>query len=47
MLAGGILFPLMKPAGIKLFQCMQPVPDTVVQIGPNPAVAGRRRAETP
>ena len=37
MVAGGILFPLLKPAGIKLFQCMQPVPDTVVQIGPNRA----------
>lgn len=36
MLGGGILFPLMKPRGVKLFQCMQPVPDTVVQIGPNP-----------
>lgn len=36
MLAGGILFPLMKPWRVKLFQCMQPVPDTVVQIGPNP-----------
>ena len=24
----------MKPPGVKLFQCMQPVPDTVVQIGP-------------
>lgn len=36
MLGGGVLFPLMKPRGVKLFQCMQPVPDTVVQIGPNP-----------
>jgi membrane associated rhomboid family serine protease len=35
MLAGGLLFPLMKPARVKLFQCMQPVPDTVVQIGPS------------
>lgn len=35
MLAGALLFPLMKPARVKLFQCMQPVPDTVVQIGPN------------
>ena len=35
MLAGAVLFPLMKPAGVKLFQCMQPVPDTVVQIGPS------------
>jgi membrane associated rhomboid family serine protease len=36
MLGGGVLFPLMKPRRVKLFQCMQPVPDTVVQIGPNP-----------
>jgi hypothetical protein len=37
MLGGGILFPLLKPRRIKLFQCLRPVPDTVVQIGPNPA----------
>jgi membrane associated rhomboid family serine protease len=37
MLAGAILFPFMKPLGVKLFQCMQPVPDTVVQIGPSRA----------
>ncbi len=36
MLAGGILFPLMKPRGVKLFQCLRPVPDTVVQIGRRP-----------
>jgi membrane associated rhomboid family serine protease len=35
MLAGAVLFPLMKPTGVKLFQCLQPVPDTVVQIGPS------------
>jgi membrane associated rhomboid family serine protease len=35
MLAGAVLFPLMRPSGVKLFQCMQPVPDTVVQIGPS------------
>jgi membrane associated rhomboid family serine protease len=34
MLAGGILFPLMKPPGVKLFECMQPVPDTVVKVVP-------------
>jgi len=34
MLAGAVLFPLMRPPGVKLFQCMQPVPDTVVQLGP-------------
>jgi membrane associated rhomboid family serine protease len=42
MLAGGILFPLMKPPGVKLFECMRPVPDTVVQIGPNPAARAAR-----
>ena len=42
MLAGGVLFPLMKPWGVKLFQCMQPVPDTVVQIGPNPVARAAR-----
>jgi membrane associated rhomboid family serine protease len=42
MLGGGILFPLMKPRGVKLFQCMQPVPDTVVQIGPNPVARAAR-----
>jgi membrane associated rhomboid family serine protease len=42
MLAGGVLFPLMKPSQIKLFQCMQPVPDTVVQIGPSPAAGAAR-----
>jgi membrane associated rhomboid family serine protease len=42
MLGGGVLFPLMKPRGVKLFQCMQPVPDTVVQIGPNPAARAAR-----
>jgi membrane associated rhomboid family serine protease len=36
MLAGGILFPLMKPPGLKLFQCLRPVPVTVVQIGRRP-----------
>jgi membrane associated rhomboid family serine protease len=34
MLAGAVLFPLMRPPGVKLFQCLQPLPDTVVQIGP-------------
>jgi membrane associated rhomboid family serine protease len=42
MLAGGVLFPLMKPWRVKLFQCMQPVPDTVVQIGPNPVARAAR-----
>jgi membrane associated rhomboid family serine protease len=42
MLAGAVLFPLMKPSGVRLFQCMQPVPDTVVQIGPNRAARAAR-----
>jgi len=40
MLAGAILFPLIKPPRVKLFECMQPARETVVQIGPNPL--GRR-----
>jgi membrane associated rhomboid family serine protease len=42
MLSGGLLFPLLKPSWVKLFQCMQPVPDTVVQIGPNPVARTAR-----
>ena len=42
MLAGGVLFPLLKPPGVKLFECRQPVPDTVVQIGPNRAARAAR-----
>jgi membrane associated rhomboid family serine protease len=42
MLAGGLLFPLIKPSQVKLFQCMQPTPDTVVQIGPNPIARAPR-----
>jgi rhomboid family protein len=37
MLAGTVLFPLVKPRAVRLFQCLQPVPDTVVQIGPQRA----------
>ena len=37
MLGGALLFPLLKPRGVRLFQCLQPVPDTVVQIGPQRA----------
>jgi membrane associated rhomboid family serine protease len=40
LLAGGILFPLLKPPHVKLFECTQPVPDTVVRIGRGPV--GRR-----
>ena len=42
MLAGALLFPLIKPSQVKLFQCMQPMPDTVVQIGPNPIARAPR-----
>jgi hypothetical protein len=42
MLGGAILFPLMKPPGVRLFQCLRPVPDTVVRIVPGrTARAGR------
>ena len=37
MLAGAVLFPLVKPRAVRLFQCVQPVPDTMVQIGPQRA----------
>ena len=43
MIAGAVLFPLLKPASVKLFQCMQPVPDTVVRIAP----ASRRASVDP
>ena len=42
MLAGGILFPFMKPPELRLFQCLQPMPDTVVRIGANRAVRTAR-----
>jgi membrane associated rhomboid family serine protease len=35
MLAGAILFPLLKSPGVRLFECRKPVPDTVVRIGPS------------
>jgi membrane associated rhomboid family serine protease len=37
MLAGAVLFPLLKPPWVRLFECRKPVRDTVVQIGPNRA----------
>src|SRR5205809_6802267 len=37
MLAGAILFMLLKPAGLKLFECMQPMSDTVGRIRRDPA----------
>jgi len=45
MLAGAILFPLMKSPEIKLFECMRPIPDTLVRIGPRPA--GRAHPDGP
>jgi len=39
MLAGAALFVLMKPRSVRLFECMKPARETVVQIGPNPAAA--------
>jgi membrane associated rhomboid family serine protease len=36
MLAGAVLFPLMKPASVRLFECIRPARETVVQIGPKP-----------
>jgi len=43
MLAGGALFPLMKSSAVMLFQCRQPVPDTLVRIGPSAAAIARGR----
>jgi membrane associated rhomboid family serine protease len=42
MLAGAVLFPLMKAPGVKLFQCFQPIPDTVVRIVPSRGVPEAR-----
>jgi membrane associated rhomboid family serine protease len=36
MLAGAVLFPLMKPRTVRLFECLQPHKETVVRIGPAP-----------
>ncbi|HEY7245736.1 MAG TPA: rhomboid family intramembrane serine protease [Xanthobacteraceae bacterium] len=36
MLAGAILFPLMKPRSVRLFECLQPQRETVLRIGPSP-----------
>ncbi len=38
MLAGAALFPLLKPASVKLFECLRPARETVAQIGPDPTV---------
>jgi membrane associated rhomboid family serine protease len=35
MLAGAILFPLMKPRTVRLFECMRPEKETVLRIGPS------------
>jgi membrane associated rhomboid family serine protease len=42
MLGGAVLFPLLKPRAVRLFQCLQPVADTLVQIGPRRASPGAR-----
>ena len=42
MLAGAILFPLLKPPGVRLFECRQPVPDTVLRVGPSRAARAAR-----
>jgi membrane associated rhomboid family serine protease len=34
MLAGAILFPLMKPRTVRLFECIRPHHETVLRIGP-------------
>jgi membrane associated rhomboid family serine protease len=34
MVAGAVLFPLFKPRSVRLFECMHPVRETVVRIGP-------------
>src|SRR5262249_47036800 len=47
LLAGAALFPLLKPRAVKLFPCLQPVPDPVVQIGPNPAARAARLTDLP
>jgi membrane associated rhomboid family serine protease len=41
MLAGAVLFPLMKQPGTRLFECGPHLPDTVVQIGPRRLGAAR------
>jgi len=42
MLAGAVLFPFMRPPGVKLFECHPRMPDTVVQIGPKAGPWGPR-----
>ena len=42
MLAGAVLFPFLKPPGVKLFECHPRMPDTVVQIGPKAGPWGPR-----
>src|SRR6516162_7090715 len=37
MLAGAVLFPLMKPRDLKLFECIRPESERVIRIGPLPA----------
>jgi membrane associated rhomboid family serine protease len=42
MVTGALLFPLLKPAWVRLFECRQPARDTVVQIGPGRAARDAR-----
>jgi membrane associated rhomboid family serine protease len=35
MLAGAVLFPLMKPRTVRLFECLQPPRETVLRVGPS------------
>jgi membrane associated rhomboid family serine protease len=39
MLAGAVLFPLLKPRDVRLFECMKPHAETVVQFGPDPVAS--------
>jgi membrane associated rhomboid family serine protease len=42
MVTGALLFPLLKPSWVRLFECRQPGRDTVVQIGPGRAARDAR-----
>jgi membrane associated rhomboid family serine protease len=39
MLAGAVLFPLLKPRDVHLFECVRPHRETVVQLGPDPVAS--------
>ena len=42
MLAGAVLFPLLKPRDVHLFECTEPHRETVVQLGPDPVASALR-----